>query len=192
MRLPRLVRLLVAAAVALGSATGCTAPVAGRPTAAPQPPPPTRPREVRLNGVDPCSLLTAEQRAALGFTSRPSASRPYVALFRGDVPTCTMYSSSPRAVLLGVGTVLTAGIELWRGEDLAARLQPVTVNGFPALVAIPTQSSAYCSVEVDIATGQLLDVQIADGGDTPAVPQEDLCRKAVVTAEEMTKTLTTS
>jgi hypothetical protein len=170
-------------------ATGCTAVVEGTPSAPSGVLLPPRPREVRLDGVDPCSLLKPEQRAELGFTSRPTLSRPYVELFRGDVPTCTMYGSSPGAVLLGVGAVTTAGIERWKDDDLAARLRRTVVAGFPALVAVPTQSTAYCSVEVDVAPGQLLDVQVTDGGDTPPVPQEHLCTRASRTAEEMTQTL---
>jgi len=90
---------------------------------------------------------------------------------------------------LGVGTVTTVGIERWRDGNLAVHLRPEVVEGFPALVAIPTQSTAYCSVEVDLASGQLLDVQLADAGDTPPVPQNDLCLRAGRAAAEMTKTL---
>ena len=183
----RLVLLLVACLVA----AGCTTEVAGTPSAPTGLLLPPRPREVRLDGVDPCSLLTAEQRAGLGFTSTPAISKPYVALFRGDVPTCTMFSSSPGAVLLGVGTVTTAGIERWQDTSLAARVRPTAVAGFPAVIALPTQSGAYCSVEVDVAPGQLLDVQISDGGDSPPVTQEALCQRAGQTAEEMARTLLT-
>lgn len=187
MRLPRLVRLLVAAAVALGSATGCTAPVAGRPTAAP-PPPPTRPREVRLDGVDPCSLLTAEQRAALGFTSEPRPAKAYVDLFRAEVPSCTMLGFKP-AVGLGVTTVTSVGIERWRQGDLAASIRPTSVGGFPALVATPTKYTTYCSVEVDVAPGQLLDVQVLDAGGRPPIAQAELCQRGERIAEVMMTTL---
>jgi Protein of unknown function (DUF3558) len=142
-----------------------------------------------LDGVDPCSLLTSSQRNALGFTSQPSASRPYVALFRGEVPTCTSYSSSPGAVILGVGTVTTVGVERWLENELAAQIQPISVAGFPALVAVPTKSTAYCSVEVDAASGQLIDVQVLDGGDTPPVNQDKLCQRATRTASEIMATL---
>jgi len=61
-------------------AAGCTTAVEGTPSAAPPAPLPARPREVRLDGVDPCSLLTPEQRTALGFKNKPSSSKPYVEL----------------------------------------------------------------------------------------------------------------
>ena len=67
-RAVRAVLLLVTAVLA----AGCTTAVPGTPSAAGPPPLPPRPREVRLDGVDPCSLLTSEQRADLGFQSAAS------------------------------------------------------------------------------------------------------------------------
>ena len=69
---------------------GCTTAVEGTPSAQPPTPLPQRPQEVRLDGVDPCSLLTPEQRAELGLETAPRPSTSYVELFRGKVPTCTM------------------------------------------------------------------------------------------------------
>jgi hypothetical protein len=78
---------------------------------------PPRPREVRLNGVDPCSLLTEQQRAELGLDARP------------------VFSQAP------VGL------------------------------------TEYCSVVVEVAAGQLLDVQFRDGGRRPPIQ----CRRDVET-----------
>jgi hypothetical protein len=179
------VLLLVTAVLA----AGCTTAVEGTPSAEPPAPLPARPREVRLDGVDPCSLLTLEQRNTLRLRSRPSPSKPYVKLFSSEVPTCTTYSSSPGAVVLGVGTVTTVGIERWHSSDLAVRLEPTTIADFPAVVAVPTRSAAYCSVEVDVAPGQLIDVQMLDGGDNPPVTQDELCQQAARAADEIMKTL---
>ena len=181
----RLVLLLMACLVA----AACTAAVDGTPSAPTGVLLPPRPREVRLDGVDPCSLLTPEQRAGLGLTSEPSYSSSYVALFRGQVPTCTLHSSQPSSVILGIGTVTTVGIERWREPDLSTDLHATAIVGFPAVVAVPRQSKAYCGVEVDVATGQLLDVQVLDGGDAPPVPQGDLCIRAEQSAGEMVRTL---
>jgi Protein of unknown function (DUF3558) len=181
----RLVLLLVACLVA----AGCTTVVEGTPSAPTGVLLPPRPREVRLDGVDPCSLLTPEQRVGLGFTSQPHATRPYVDLFRGDVPTCTLDSPSADPIILGIGVVTSVGIERWREGNLAAELQPTSVGGFPALIAQPTQSTAYCAVEVDVAPGQLLDVQLFDGGHTPPLRQEDLCSGAERAAGEIIETL---
>jgi len=173
--------MLVAAVLA----AGCTAAVQGTPTAQPPAPLPQRPREVRLDGVDPCSLLTPEQRAELGLDGLPRYSNPQTTLFGGNVPTCTITGLRDRPIALGVGVVTTAGIERWQRSDLAAEVRPTTTAGFPAMVAIPTRAVDYCSVEVDVAAGQLLDVQLSDGGGQPPIPQQELCARAEQVAETL-------
>ena len=175
--------------VACVLAAGCTAAVETPPSTPTQVPAPPRPREVRLDGVDPCSLLTAEQRAGLGLTSEPRTSTAYVELFRGDVRTCTMRGRSPESVLLGISAVTTVGIERWQEADLAAQVRPTTAAGFPALAARPPQLTDYCSVEVDVAAGQLLDVQFGGGSPQSPIPQEELCRRAEQSADAAMVTL---
>ena len=170
--------------VACVLAAGCTA-VDWTPAPPTALPPPPRPREVRLDGVDPCSLLTPEQREGWGLTSEPRASRPRVELFRGVVPTCTVRGPSPEDVLLVSGAVTTVGVERWSQSDIAASVRPTTVAGFPAVVAVPTRFRDYCNVEVDVAPGQLLDVQYGAGGPQASVPQEQLCTRAAASAEMM-------
>jgi hypothetical protein len=165
--------------------------VPGTPSAADPTPLPPRPREVRLDGVDPCSVLTVEQRAALGYRGTASSSMPYVDLFGGEVPTCTMSSSSADPTILGVGIVTTVGIERWRERNLAAVVRSDSVAGFPAIVALPSQSKAYCAVEVDVAAGQLLDVQFLDAGHQPPIAQDELCSRAKRSAEAAVTTLLT-
>ena len=186
MRFPSL--LVAAAAVVAALLAGCTTEVAGTPSAPTGLLLPPRPREVRLDGVDPCSLLSPAQRAGLGITSEPHNSNSYVAPFGGNVATCTMHGSGPSSMILGIGTVITVGIERWRDPTLQADVRPTAVADFPAVVALPTQSRSYCSVEVDVASGQLLDVQ-ALIGDEPALPQGDLCAGAQRSASEMMTTL---
>ena len=170
-------------------AVGCTRVVEGTPSAPSGLLLPPRPREVRLDGVDPCSLLTAEQRAGLGLDSKPQRSLPYVQLFHGAVPTCTVSGPSPDAVLLVSGAVTTAGVERWSESDVAAKIQPALVAGFPALIAVPTRFADYCNVEIDVAPGQLLDVQFGGGGPQAAIDQVELCSRAARSAELMMQTL---
>lgn len=186
-RAVRAVLLLVTAVMA----AGCTTAVPGAPPAAGPAPLPPRPREVRLDGVDPCSVLTVEQRAALGYRGRASSSRPYVDLFGGEVPTCTMSSSSTDPTILGVGIVTTVGIERWQEGNLDAVVRLDSVRGFPAIVAVPSQSKTYCAVEVDVAAGQLLDVQFLDAGHQPPIAQDELCSRAKRSAEAVIATLLT-
>ena len=181
----RLAPLLVTAALA----AGCTTTVAGSPSAPTGVLLPPRPREVRLDGVDPCSLLTAEQRRTLGLTSEPLLSNSRVELFDGDVPTCTVRGSGPSAVVLGIGTVTTVGIERWQDPALQAEVRPTRVADFPAVVAVPSNSRTYCGVGVDVAPGQLLDVQVLDGGYSTPIPQPTLCDRAEEYAAATMRTL---
>ncbi|MHA6627855.1 DUF3558 domain-containing protein [Pseudonocardia sichuanensis] len=144
---------------------------------------PPRPQEVRLDGVDPCSLLTEEQRAELGLDGRPVFSQAPVGLYDGvEVPLCTVRGFEPRAVTVGVSLVMSVGIERFTSGELAAQIKPISVREFPAVVALPTRFTEYCSVIVDVAPGQLLDVQFRDGGRRPPIPQPQLCRDAEIVA----------
>jgi hypothetical protein len=181
------VALLVVAALLTA---GCTTAVEGPPQAPTGVVLPPRPRDVRLEGVDPCSLLTAEQRAALGMESEP---RPGTisssALYGGDVPICTINGFGPQAVVVGIGVVTTAGVAVWSGSGLDAAVTPTSVSGFPAVTARPRRFTDYCSVDVDIAQGQLVDIQFGDGGNKPPIGQQNLCARAQQTAEAVVSTL---
>jgi Protein of unknown function (DUF3558) len=150
---------------------------------------PARPREVRLDGVDPCSLLTAEQRAELGLDGRPVFDEGPSRLYNGEVPLCAIRGFEPRAILVGVSLVTTAGIELYTSGDLLVELRPMQVRGFPALLAVETRNADSCSVIVDVAPGQLLDIQFRDGGREPPIPQPQLCQDAEVAADAVMATL---
>lgn len=181
----RAVVLLLACVVA----TACTTAVSGTPSAPTGVLLPPRPREVRLDGVDPCSLLTADQRAELGLTSEPRASKPYVGLFRGDVPTCTMNGPYPQTALVAIGLVTTVGVDRWSEADVDADVRPTNVADFPALVVVPRRFTDYCSVEVDIASGQLVEVQYGVGGTAAARSRDELCSLAERIAGETMATL---
>ncbi|HYH30382.1 MAG TPA: DUF3558 domain-containing protein [Pseudonocardia sp.] len=149
-----------------------------------------RPFEVRLDGVDPCSLLTEQQRAELGLDGRPVSSRSPVGLYPGgEVPACDIRGFEPRAVTSGISLVTTVGIERFTSGELAAEIRPIDVRDFPAVVAVPTRFTDYCTVVVDVAPGQLLDVQFRNGGGRPPVPQPQLCRDAESVAEAAMATL---
>jgi len=170
-------------------AAACTAAVDGTPSAPTGMLLPPRPREVRLDGVDPCSLLTPEQRVRLDLDGSPRLTNSYAELFSGDVPTCTITGYVRQPIALAIGAVTTVGIERWQRGDLAAQVTPRSVAGFPAVVAVPTRFVNYCSVEVDVAQAQLLDVQLSDAGGSPPVPQSELCTRAEQAAAELINSL---
>lgn len=162
-------------------------------TAAPSTPPvPQRPREVRIDGVDPCTLLTEQQRKELGLDQRPAFGSAPAALYGGAViPQCSTRGFTPRAITVGVAIVTTTGIERFTSGKLDARVQNLQVRDFPAVVAVPTRFTEYCSVIIDVAPHQLLEVQFADGGRLPPIPQEQLCRDAEHAADAAMATLLT-
>lgn len=178
--------------VVLLSVAGCSTAVEGAGSAASPsgivlPP---RPREIPLDGVDPCSLLTEQQRGELGLDGKPLFdSAPSVLYSGAEVPACAVRGFKPRAVSVGLSLVASAGIELYTSGELRADVRARPVAGFPAVVAVPTGFSDFCSVIIDVAPRQLLDVQFADGGDEPPIPQDQLCRDAEAVAEAAVSTL---
>jgi hypothetical protein len=88
--------------------------------------------------------------------------------------------------------VTTAGIELFTSGELAAEVRPVQAHGFPAVVAVPTRFTKWCTVIIDVAPGQLLDVQFADGGRRPPIAQPQLCQDAEQVADAVMATLLAS
>ena len=196
----RLALLLIAFAVVVAGCAGVT--VAGTPTPATEESGPgsavepagldlpPRPRELPLDGVDPCSLLSEGQRAELGLDGPIRPGNSDTPLFTG--PTCTTVGFEPR----GVGLTLTLATQHGLDELIAPGsvrdvLTATEVAGFPAVVARPKHVD-FCSVDVDLAEGQFLDVMFSDAAKNPPIPQDQLCRDAVEIAEAAVTTLQAS
>jgi Protein of unknown function (DUF3558) len=94
-----------------------------------------------------------------------------------------MHGPSPKSLLLGISVVTTIGVERWRETDVAADVRPDVVGGFPAYTVKPDQYNDYCSVDVDVAPGQLIDVQLGGGTAQAPIAQEELCLGAERSAE---------
>jgi hypothetical protein len=93
------------------------------------------------------------------------------------VPWCFIRGNEP-AISISVSVVTTAGIEFWTSGQPAAEVRPTEVAGFPALVASSLTLDDGCNVLVDVAPGQLVDVQSNSAGANPSIPQAQLCRDA--------------
>jgi hypothetical protein len=106
-------------------------------------------------------------------------------------PLCSIHGNEPRAIIVAVTVVTSAGIDLWTSGKLAATVQPSPVLAFPAVLAVPTRFTDFCTVIVDVAPGELLDIQAGDGGRKPALPQDELCVAAQQAAGEAMGTLLT-
>jgi hypothetical protein len=198
-------KLLLALAV-LALAAGCTGPQAGTPraqTSAPSSTAPTtagssvaRPRSLDLNGVDPCTLLTEQQLVAFEIdeTVRPGTARQPSVL--AGSPGCTANSAKQQhGFLILTSTTMGLAQFLSKTESKPSR-KNVSVAGFPAVeeegrTSAPDRGSGECYVNVDVADGQLLEVQFSQiaASQDKRLPIETLCAKARQVAEAALTTL---
>ncbi|MFC5235775.1 DUF3558 domain-containing protein [Pseudonocardia zijingensis] len=155
-----------------------------------EPPAPTRPREVRIDGVDPCSLLTEAQRAELGLDAEPRSDVGPLPPYPGtDIPLCLFGGFQPRSISLGVALIGTTGVELYLSGNLAADIRQAHVQDYPAVVAIAPRNPSFCSVVIDVASGQAVDVNFRLDGPDASAPVESLCADAERAADAVLDTL---
>jgi hypothetical protein len=109
-----------------------------------------RPREIRLDGEDPCQLLTAEQLPALKI-DRPG--RPGDApAFKAKDCSWTVTGADSR-----LAPVTSEGIEVWTsGKRTGQPEQIAPVEGFPAIKVTVASQTYRCDVMVDVAEGEYL------------------------------------
>lgn len=132
-----------------------------------------------LDGVDPCTLLTESDRAELGLDQPPILDVGLSALYGGETRLCSIRGFEPRVISLGVELSVTGGIELFFRPGVRSEVTPVEVAGFPAVLARPTTGiQDFCTVVIDVADGQAVDIQVANAGGEPPMPQPELCDTA--------------
>jgi hypothetical protein len=147
---------------------------------------PPRPVELRLDGVNPCSLLTDAQRARFGLSpgDLDPGSDPTAEL---QGPACTWAGSlHPDNGYVG-GTVLN------HGAEVALSAEPLrSVGGFAATTttSMGSDPNFWCGVLVDVAPGQALTADYANNAhDYPGMNRKLACDKAQALAEAMLTTL---
>ncbi len=184
--------LIVAVALA-----GCTAAPrqSSLTTPPPPPPPPTttvsrmdfpqRPREVPLDAVDPCAVLTSDQRTSLSLDNPPSA---YVETSFGGAKACTIRSTTSGNVAR-IALVLVSGADVWLSENAQVDYSVGSIEGFAAITVRTPDVHDVCNVEIDVADGQFVDVMFRDGGNSTAVQQDHLCLGAQRVAEAVMASL---
>jgi hypothetical protein len=149
---------------------------------------PPRPRDVPIDDVDPCTLLTRQQRGELGLDQPPLPAKQRSVLYPGEVSTCTI-SGNERGISFYVQVVTTAGIEFFTSGRTASDVRITEIGGFPAAIAAPKNTDDSCKALVDTAPGQMVDVQARSSGATPPIPQLQLCRDAERAANLVMETL---
>ncbi len=163
--------VVLALVAALG---GCAGPVAGTPSAAPA----VRPREVRLEGVDPCSLLTPVQVAQLRLKG-PGLKNP-----DDQGRSCSWIRLASPAVGTLVSAVASRGIEAYDTDPRFNDVAAIAARGFPGVQLSFKTRHDNCAVVVDVAPGQVLDVQYSTIGADVPISVSDLCAGARQVADD--------
>lgn len=181
-------------AVTLVAALGMLAAGCATQTATPgepdEPPPatsaprlPPRPAEIRIDEVDPCTLLSPQQQQQLGIDRPPD---PGGGSGRGE-PACSYnHLLSEPFHSFNVVTVPFEGAEAWltRGEDRRI----IDVAGFGAVETRTAGALGSCTVIVDIAEGQSLGVLFTGDGEG-SFTGDEMCDKARQAATAATETV---
>jgi hypothetical protein len=141
---------------------------------------PPRPDEVLLDAVDPCKILSEEQRTRLGLDNPPSA---YVESSFGNARACTIRGNRSGNVAR-LALVTASGVDVWLGDNAQVDAKVGAIKGFAAVTVRTPGLDDLCNVEVDVAEGQFLDVMFRDGGNSPPTQQDHLCLGAMRVAEE--------
>lgn len=185
--------LLAATLSAMLTLTGCNQGSTGTPmpddtkTTTSQPgtanttPPNERPREIDLDGKDPCALI-------------PQADWPKFDIEQPGKQSEEPNLKSARCFYPGVGDltlVVTEGIEAWEERDRDAEITDTEpIEGFPAITIWNEVDRRSCYTGVDVADGQyLLTAALSVNAD---IDKAESCDLAYQLAESAMKTLVAS
>jgi len=195
-------RVLLIGVLAIGL-TGCSDEKIGQPTPESSPtqsaattttttkfnaPPPVRPAVLKLDGIDPCATLTADQRKQLKI-ARSENDPLDVGKTGKPAPTCRNRATGEKIFSYNVSLVTDRGVDYWQGGG-NLDVDQKEVAGFAAYqIKLTGTSTGDCVITVDVADGQQLFVQflpISEG-----FTQDQMCQNAKQGAEMALATLQT-
>ncbi|MFF5094209.1 MULTISPECIES: DUF3558 domain-containing protein [Actinosynnema] len=144
-----------------------------------------RPREFKLDGLDPSRVLTADQAEQLGVPESEPGD-PKLRRFE-NVPNCYYSSLRGPSISYTIGFNSTAGYEVWNSGG-TVDVTPMAVSGYDAVwIKLKGDKPDSCTLAVDVADGEHLYVNYMPIGDKGT--QEELCRKATAATEMALATL---
>jgi hypothetical protein len=147
----------------------------------------SRPKAIKLDGLDPCEALTADQMKQLSVAKPTLQEQDLSGL--GTFPLCDYSSTKSPLYGYGVGLVTSKGIEHWKGSG-NVDVSRTEASGYPAAqVVLSGTDNVMCSIAVDVADGQQLLVDFNPVGDDYS--QEEMCQNAKKAAELALVTLPT-
>jgi uncharacterized protein DUF3558 len=178
---------------------GCTEKDPGQPVANDQKTPsgaaqksvavPPPPREIKLDGLDPCKLLTKPQLDQIKVNRQRNSVQTEEA-FKGS-QICAMDGGDGQIFWdYEIWLVTTEGIQPWLSGKRNVDAKLVDVGGFPAADYKVLGTTTFdCSTSVGVATGQQLTVVFRPS--RQAFTQNEMCQKSEQAAGLAMQTLQT-
>jgi hypothetical protein len=180
-----MIRWLLALIPLVATCAGCTSAVPGTPNVDLDTPKlPQRPRELRIEGIDPCSTLSASHLKSLRVqyfaTDPPDGTRG---------PGCEwVHSPSEPVETYSVDINTRGGVELTFERP---QLAVITIAGFGAVStpALFSSGERDCIVNIDVAPSQSVQISYFYRGSTLPMNHEIACQKARNAAELAMQTI---
>jgi hypothetical protein len=142
---------------------------------------------VKLDGTDPCKLLSANALQHFGVDKEPRSAKD--STFQALV--CD-FSSNSTNTMLSLIPVTKVGIDQFAPGKVTGDVQNQMIQGFPAVQIHTPGASAgndFCSVAVDVADGQVLHAMFAETGNKQPLTTDVVCQKANELADAAMTTL---
>jgi hypothetical protein len=148
-----------------------------------------RPSELSVDDVNPCDLLTEDQRGTFGLTGEQTSELSST----WSTDSCTTWDAD-KVLSTSVAAVSTDGIDIfYRGRFTNMQYKPTVVRGFPALFYRFDDAEHACYLAVDVADGQLVDVSYgAKDPESSDASQNEVCDTALSVTEAAMDTLLSS
>lgn len=148
---------------------------------------PSRPEDLSLDGLEPCSLLTEPQLAQLA--SQFKFDEPPTPDTGDSGPYCSVGQSAEPFNVVDIVLVTEEGIEPWLSGERNVDAWLVSIAGYPAAnYKLAGTEDEECVTSVSVADGQQLTVDLQALVDTD---YRELCRITEQVATMATQTLQT-
>jgi hypothetical protein len=198
---------LAATLLVVGLAAGCTTSEAGEPTtggstrstsdsespdtsSSPSVDIPPPPKDLSVDGLDPCTLFTDAQQAQIGVDSvRPGVAGGN-AIYK-DMKNCSLDKSSAEPFYTyDVIAVTNVDVSYWINQPHNADVELISIGGYPA-AEFHTKGvlDTDCAVALGVAKNQHLHVEFHPQSEK--LKQDQICQRSEQAAEMALQTLQT-